>query len=133
MLCRASPTYIGTGYGHAVANHTTTYAASIYHFHAALSRPPRPHQCAEKYTANVFPRMASSPATLPDLVKNSVPISSDSGFGLQGKSLPSGSSPTSDRPSVVITDPLSSKMTRAGIPRTLNLVLSDDFLSLQMP
>ena len=88
------------------------------------------HQCAEKYKAKVFPRMISSPQTLPDLLKNSFPISSDSGFGRHGKSLPSGSSPTIDRPSVVITPPLGSKITRDGIPRTLNLVLNDDFLSL---
>lgn len=88
------------------------------------------HQCAEKYKAKVFPRMISSPQTLPDLLKNSFPISSDSGFGRHGKSLPSGSSPTIDRPSVVMTPPLGSKITRDGIPRTLNLVLNDDFLSL---
>lgn len=88
------------------------------------------HQWAEKYKANVFPRMTSSPARTPDLVKNSVPISSDRGFGRQGKSFPSGSSPTADRPSVVMTEPFSSMMIREGIPRTLNFVLSVDFLSL---
>lgn len=99
--------------------------------HAPLSvQPSFTHQCAEKYKAKVFPRIISSPQTLPDLSKNSVPMSSDMHLGLQGKSLPSGSSPTIERPSVVMTDPLGSKITRDGIPLTLNLVLSDDFLSL---
>lgn len=111
------------------APHATTPPGSTTTLYS--SRWLCPHQCAEKYKAKVFPRMTSSPQTLPDLSKNSVPISSESGFGRQGKSFPSGSSPTTDLPSAVMTCPFESKMTREGIPRTLNWVLNDDFLSLR--
>lgn len=74
--------------------------------------------------------MTSSPARVPGLVTNSVPMSSERGLGLHGNSLPSGSSLTTSRPSGVMTEPSVSMITRAGMPRTLNLVLREDFLSL---
>ena len=87
------------------------------------------HQWEEKYSARVFPCTVSIPF-VPDLVWNSVPKSSGSGFGRHGKFLPSGSVSTASRPSVVMTSPLSSSTTMVGIPRTLNLVFKEFFLSL---
>lgn len=78
-------------------NHTTRAPPppSSKPFHATTT--PLSHQCAEKYKANVFPRITFSPARPPDFVKNSVPISSERAFGRHGKSLASGSSPTACR------------------------------------
>ena len=87
-----------------------------------------PHQCALKYTPMCLPASVSSLSVFfsPSPVKNSPdspPSASSSVGGIQGKFSTVSGDNTAPRPSLVITSPFSSRITRVGMPDTLYLEL----------
>mmetsp|Transcript_15974 Transcript_15974/g.36280 ORF Transcript_15974/g.36280 Transcript_15974/m.36280 type:complete len:242 (-) Transcript_15974:202-927(-) len=88
------------------------------------------HQCAEKYRPITFPspRSVESSTESPSPCMNSSPRASHTVGGFHGKLAPSVSSMTAERPSLVMTSPVSpSRMIRLGMPETLYFLLSDAF------